>query len=89
MRLLLTRRLLLLLAVVGAVLASLGPAATVQAATPEGLTMTATAMLDGHARIGSWMAIDVHVRNLRKKIEDDPRKPARLATVYGVGYKLA
>ena len=26
--------------------------------------------------------------NLRRKIEADPRKPARLVTVYGVGYKL-
>jgi DNA-binding response OmpR family regulator len=26
--------------------------------------------------------------NLRKKIEPDPRRPVRLLTVYGVGYKL-
>jgi DNA-binding response OmpR family regulator len=32
--------------------------------------------------------IDTHVLNLRKKIEPDPRKPVRLLTVYGVGYKL-
>ncbi|MEV6413122.1 response regulator transcription factor [Kribbella sp. NPDC051718] len=32
--------------------------------------------------------IDTHVLNLRKKIEPDPRKPIRLLTVYGVGYKL-
>jgi two-component system, OmpR family, response regulator MtrA len=32
--------------------------------------------------------IDVHVRNLRKKIEDDPGRPTRLLTVFGVGYKL-
>ena len=31
--------------------------------------------------------IDVHVANLRKKIEDDPRDPEYLRTVYGVGYK--
>jgi len=29
----------------------------------EGLTVEATALLDGHARIGSWMAIDIRVRN--------------------------
>jgi hypothetical protein len=29
----------------------------------EGLTMEATSLLDGHARLGSWMAIDVHFRN--------------------------
>ncbi|WIX98664.1 response regulator transcription factor [Amycolatopsis mongoliensis] len=32
--------------------------------------------------------IDVHVLNLRRKIERDPSRPARLVTVYGVGYKL-
>jgi DNA-binding response OmpR family regulator len=32
--------------------------------------------------------IDVHVMNLRKKLEDDPRRPAYLRTVYGVGYKI-
>ena len=63
MRLPLSRRLVVLLAVVGGLLVSLGPVAAVRAATPEGLAMEATAMLDGHARIGSWMAIDVHVRN--------------------------
>jgi DNA-binding response OmpR family regulator len=33
--------------------------------------------------------VDVHVMNLRRKIEADPRHPARLLTVFGVGYKLA
>jgi len=33
--------------------------------------------------------IDVHVMNLRKKIEPSPGKPSYLKTVYGVGYKLA
>ncbi|MEU6220469.1 response regulator transcription factor [Streptomyces sp. NPDC047022] len=32
--------------------------------------------------------IDVHVLNLRKKMEPDPRRPAYLLTVVGVGYKL-
>ena len=30
---------------------------------PPGLTMEASVMLDGHARIGSWMAIDVRLKN--------------------------
>jgi DNA-binding response OmpR family regulator len=34
-------------------------------------------------------AIDFHIRNLRKKIEPDPRRPSYLITIYGVGYKLA
>jgi DNA-binding response OmpR family regulator len=33
--------------------------------------------------------IDVHVMNLRKKIEPAPATPSYLRTVYGVGYKLA
>ena len=34
-------------------------------------------------------AIDAHVKNLRRKIEIDPRRPRYLLTVYGVGYKCA
>jgi DNA-binding response OmpR family regulator len=33
--------------------------------------------------------VDVHIRNLRKKIEPDPKNPRYILTVYGVGYKLA
>ena len=32
-------------------------------------------------------AVDRHVSNLRAKIEEDPRKPAFLQTVWGVGYR--
>ncbi|WP_432824652.1 response regulator transcription factor [Dactylosporangium sp. CA-092794] len=32
--------------------------------------------------------VDVHVMKLRRKIEPEPDRPARLVTVYGVGYKL-
>ena len=34
-------------------------------------------------------AIDAHVKNLRRKIERDPRAPQHLQTVFGVGYRLA
>ena len=34
-------------------------------------------------------AIDSHVKNLRRKIEPDPRRPRYVLTVYGVGYRLA
>jgi len=42
----------------------------------------------GYDRASTERAVDVHVLNLRKKIEADPARPARLVTVYGVGYKL-
>ena len=34
-------------------------------------------------------AIDAHVKNIRKKIEPDPRSPRYLLTVFGVGYRFA
>ena len=34
-------------------------------------------------------AIDSHIKNLRQKIEPDPRQPLYILTVYGVGYKLS
>ncbi|MGZ9159596.1 MAG: hypothetical protein ACXW4T_00410 [Candidatus Limnocylindrales bacterium] len=30
---------------------------------PAGLTMEASVLLQGHARVGSWMAIDIHLKN--------------------------
>jgi DNA-binding response OmpR family regulator len=38
--------------------------------------------------VGDRRAIDVHISNLRRKVERDPRNPKRLLTVRGVGYKL-
>ncbi len=32
--------------------------------------------------------VDAHVMNLRRRIETDPAKPARIVTVYGVGYRF-
>ena len=34
-------------------------------------------------------AINSHVKNLRRKVEPDPRRPRYVLTVYGVGYRLA
>ena len=34
-------------------------------------------------------AIDAHVKNLRRKLEPDPRSPRYVLTVHGVGYKFA
>ena len=32
--------------------------------------------------------VDVHIRWLREKIEDNPSKPTRISTVRGVGYRF-
>ena len=37
---------------------------------------------------GDRRAIDVHMSNLRRKLEDDAQNPRRLQTVRGVGYRL-
>ena len=34
-------------------------------------------------------AIDTHIKNIRRKLEPDPRAPRYLLTVYGVGYRFA
>jgi two-component system response regulator RegX3 len=38
--------------------------------------------------VGDERASDVHISNLRRKIERDPTNPDRIVTVRGVGYKL-
>jgi DNA-binding response OmpR family regulator len=38
--------------------------------------------------VGDERATDMHVSNLRRKIESDPDNPERVITVRGVGYKL-
>jgi DNA-binding response OmpR family regulator len=43
----------------------------------------------GFERNSTDRTIDVHVMNLRRKIEADPRRPVHLLTVYGIGYKLS
>lgn len=34
-------------------------------------------------------AVDAHIKNLRRKLEPDPRDPRYVLTVYGVGYKFS
>ncbi|KOG35173.1 response regulator transcription factor [Streptomyces resistomycificus] len=43
----------------------------------------------GTDRASTERAVDVHIMNLRRKTETDPRRPTRLLTVFGVGYKLS
>ncbi len=42
----------------------------------------------GYDFAGDTRTVDVHVRWLRQKIENDPAKPTRLITVRGVGYRF-
>jgi two-component system alkaline phosphatase synthesis response regulator PhoP len=46
-------------------------------------------LLQGNAFEGYERTIDVHVRNLRSKIEADPSNPRYIETVYGIGYRFA
>jgi DNA-binding response OmpR family regulator len=42
----------------------------------------------GEAYEGYERTIDTHIKNLRQKIEDVPRRPEYLLTVHGVGYRM-
>ena len=45
-------------------------------------------MVWNDAYMGDENAVNVHISRLRNKIEDDPRKPQTVVTVWGIGYKL-
>jgi len=45
--------------------------------------------VQGNSYEGYERTIDVHIRNLRTKIEADPRQPRYVETVYGAGYRFA
>ena len=56
-----------------------------------GRVFTRLELLDrvqGYAFEGYERTVDAHVKNLRQKIEPDPRQPRYLLTVFGVGYKF-
>lgn len=42
----------------------------------------------GYDFYGDERVVDVHIRNMRKALDDDPVEPRFIATVRGVGYKL-
>jgi two-component system, OmpR family, alkaline phosphatase synthesis response regulator PhoP len=44
--------------------------------------------IQGVAYEGYERTIDVHIRNLRSKVEPKPREPYYIQTVYGVGYRF-
>ena len=60
-------------------------------ASRPGLVFTRRQLLErvwGETYYGSEHVVDVHVANLRKKLEDDPASPHHIQTVRGVGYRL-
>ncbi len=57
----------------------------------KGLVFSRDQLLEkvwGYDYSGDTRTVDVHIRWLREKIEDNPEEPKRLITVRGVGYKL-
>lgn len=43
----------------------------------------------GYQFEGYERSIDAHIKNIRQKIEDDPREPSFIITIYGVGYRFS
>ena len=44
--------------------------------------------LHGVAYDGFDRSVDAHIKNLRRKLEEDPAEPRYVLTVYGIGYKF-
>ncbi|WP_027094257.1 winged helix-turn-helix domain-containing protein [Cohnella thermotolerans] len=59
--------------------------------TSEGV-LTRQAIMEaiwGDSYFGGSNSIDVHIKSLRQKLGDDPKNPSYIATVRGVGYRIA
>ena len=58
----------------------------------RGKVLTRDILLDkiwGYEYIGETRTVDVHIRHLRKKIEDDDSKPKLIETIRGIGYRFS
>ena len=56
-----------------------------------GRVLTREVIIDrvwGPYYVGDTKTLDVHIKRLRAKVEDDPAKPTRITTIRGLGYKL-
>ena len=56
-----------------------------------GRVLTRETLIDrvwGPHYVGDTKTLDVHVKRLRSKIEDDPGSPRRITTIRGLGYKF-
>lgn len=57
-----------------------------------GRVLTRNQLIDevwGSDYVGDTKTLDVHIRRLRGRIEDEPQQPRRIRTVRGVGYRFA
>lgn len=57
----------------------------------KGRVMTRDFLLDkiwGYEYIGETRTVDVHIRHLRQKIEDDDKNPKFIETIRGIGYRF-
>lgn len=60
-------------------------------ANNNGRVLTRDFLLDkiwGYEYIGETRTVDVHIRHLRKKIEDDDKNPRYIETIRGIGYRF-
>ncbi len=56
-----------------------------------GRVLTREVLIDrvwGPHYVGDTKTLDVHIKRLRARIEDDPSRPHRITTIRGLGYKL-
>jgi two-component system response regulator RegX3 len=55
-----------------------------------GRAMTRETLIDrvwGHDYVGDTKTLDVHIKRLRARIEEDPSRPTRIITIRGLGYR--
>ena len=55
-----------------------------------GRVLTRDTLIDrvwGSDYVGDTKTLDVHIKRLRAKVEDDPGSPTRIVTIRGLGYK--
>ncbi|MFT5875423.1 MAG: two-component system alkaline phosphatase synthesis response regulator PhoP, partial [Clostridium sp.] len=57
----------------------------------KGRVMTRDFLLDkiwGYEYVGETRTVDVHIRHLRQKVEDDDKNPTYIQTIRGIGYRF-
>ena len=55
-----------------------------------GIVLTRDTLIDrvwGMDYVGDTKTLDVHIKRIRSKIEEEPTKPEKILTIRGVGYK--